>query len=212
MWRSAEDFNVMCSLAFFLYEQEIHREAQRLQAHGLESARTFLGDEHAQTMESMEALTKAFEVQQKYGEAEELCRHVLILKKKVYADAHWKPVKCTQKLVRVLDNMHKYGESEELRRDLICLQIEDDVKRISRLGRPYMTLQGRSRTVANTVRLRLLWAVFDLGEGVYDGQFGRRVVFWLERRSGTKETTIRMMDSVEHYQGCFKAEYRDTGS
>jgi tetratricopeptide (TPR) repeat protein len=108
-------------ISFFLNLQGRYRMAEELGRVVLEQRKLLLGDEHHNTLLSMNNLALLLEFQGKYDEAEPIYRQTLALREKVLGKEHPNTLTSMNNLAGLLDSQGKYDEAEPIYRQTLAL-------------------------------------------------------------------------------------------
>jgi hypothetical protein len=114
-------------------------EAEVLNRHVMEVRKRILGEEHLDTLISMNNLSKTMSDQGRHGEATEIHRHVLGVGKRIQGHEHPSTLLSMGNLAQSLFNQGDLGEAEELQK-----QVMDMRKRILGEEHPMTLLSMQS--------------------------------------------------------------------
>ncbi|KAK5290627.1 hypothetical protein LTR99_011028 [Exophiala xenobiotica] len=98
-----------------------YREAEEMHRQALDLREKVLGEEHLDTLDSMNNLAIVLQQQGKYKEAEEIHRQALDLREKVLGEEHLDTLDSMNNLAIVLQEQGKYKEAEQMHRQTLYL-------------------------------------------------------------------------------------------
>ena len=96
-------------------DQEKYKEAEQMHRQALEGLKKVLGEEHPNTLDSMNSLAIVLNNQGKYEKAEQMHRQALEGSMKVLDKEHPDTLDRMNSLALVLDGQGKYEEAERIR-------------------------------------------------------------------------------------------------
>jgi tetratricopeptide (TPR) repeat protein len=101
-----------------------YEEAERMHRQTLELREKVLGEDHLDTLASMNNLASVLNSQGKYKEAEQMHQQTLQLNEKVLGKEHPSTLVSMNNLANVLDNQGKYEEAEQMHRQTLQLRVK----------------------------------------------------------------------------------------
>ncbi|KFX92080.1 hypothetical protein O988_07432 [Pseudogymnoascus sp. VKM F-3808] len=106
----------------FLNSQGQYNLSKQMTEHRLQWRKMFLGNEHPDTLRSMNSFGAALANQGKYREAEEIYRQVLKLREKVLGHEHPSTFLSMNNVGTALSDQGKYEEAEQIHRQVLKLR------------------------------------------------------------------------------------------
>ena len=118
----AEASRLLNQTAYYLYSRALYTQAEPVSQRALAIREQRLGDDHPDTVSSIDNLAELYRAQGKYSEAVLLCRRALEIREQKFGPTHPDTASSLNNLARLYLNQGKYSEAEPLCRRALAIR------------------------------------------------------------------------------------------